>query len=72
MIAVKVRWATGIVGLRKIGTAFETASTPVIAVQPLANALSSKRGHERADARGDTDRDVEDAAMSRGRLREQS
>ena len=29
-------------GGRKAGTPFETASTPVIAVQPFANALRSK------------------------------
>ena len=33
-----MRRAIGTVGLRKIGTAFETASTPVMAVQPLAKA----------------------------------
>src|SRR5580658_8037046 len=41
MIAVSVRCAFGIAGFLKIGTAFDTASTPVIAVQPLANALIS-------------------------------
>ena len=29
-------------GRRKAGTPFETASTPVIAVQPFANAVSSR------------------------------
>ena len=29
-------------GRRNAGTPFETASTPVIAVQPLANAVSSR------------------------------
>ena len=30
-------------GGRKAGTPFETASTPVIAVQPLAKAVSSRK-----------------------------
>jgi len=38
MIAVSVRCAVGTVGLRNRGTPFDTASTPVIAVQPLAKA----------------------------------
>jgi hypothetical protein len=39
MMIVKVRFANIVVGLRKIGTALLTASTPVNAVHPLANAL---------------------------------
>jgi len=38
MIAVRVICAFLTVGLRKSGTPFETASTPVIAVQPFAKA----------------------------------
>ncbi len=38
MIAVSVRCAFLIVGLRKRGTPLLTASTPVIAVHPLAKA----------------------------------
>ena len=41
MIAVSVRCATGIAGFLKIGTALDTASTPVMAVHPLANAFTS-------------------------------
>ncbi len=37
-MATSVRCALRVVGARKIGTAFETASTPVRAVQPLAKA----------------------------------
>ena len=38
MIIVKVRLAKTTLGWRKMGTALLTASTPVSAVQPLANA----------------------------------
>ena len=38
MIAVSVRCASGTVGFLKMGTPLLTASTPVIAVHPLANA----------------------------------
>src|ERR1700683_676734 len=38
MIEVRARWALGIVGTRKSGTPLLTASTPVIAVHPFANA----------------------------------
>ena len=37
-MAVKVRWACRTAGSRKAVTPLLTASTPVIAVQPLANA----------------------------------
>ena len=38
MIAVNVRWACGTAGSRKAVTPLLTASTPVMAVQPLAKA----------------------------------
>ena len=41
MMAVRVRCAFGIVGFLKIGTPLLTASTPVIAVQPLAKARTT-------------------------------
>ena len=48
---VSVRFALGRVGSRNAGTPLRTASTPVIAVQPLANArISSQRPLRRADA----------------------
>ena len=37
-MAVSVRWAWGTAGSRKAVTPLLTASTPVMAVQPLANA----------------------------------
>src|SRR5436190_20650445 len=36
-------------GARNAGTPFEHASTPVMAVQPLANAVSSRKVVRRAD-----------------------
>jgi hypothetical protein len=41
MMIVRVRLAFFWVGSRKAMTPFETASTPVIAVQPLAKTLAS-------------------------------
>ena len=42
-IATSVAAAFFASGGRNAGTPFETASTPVIAVQPLANAVSSRK-----------------------------
>jgi len=42
-IAVSVAAAFFDSGGRKAGTSFDTASTPVIAVHPLANAVSSRK-----------------------------
>jgi hypothetical protein len=53
-IAVSVRCATFTVGARNSGTPFETASTPVIAVHPLANARSSSHGPAAWTAGGST------------------
>jgi hypothetical protein len=41
-IAISVAAAFFASGGRKAGTPFDTASTPVIAVQPFANAVSSR------------------------------
>ncbi len=43
MIAVNVRWAVFTIGSRNAVTPLLTASTPVIAVHPLANDLSSSQ-----------------------------
>ena len=42
-IATSVAEAFFASGGRNAGTPFDTASTPVIAVQPLANAVSNRR-----------------------------
>ena len=40
---VKVHWALFTAGLRNKGTALLTASTPVMAVKPLANAAKNNQ-----------------------------
>jgi hypothetical protein len=40
-MAVRVRWALETLGSRKMGTPLLTASTPVMAVQPLAKARTN-------------------------------
>src|SRR4051794_5548074 len=52
MIAVSVRRATATAGSRNAATPLLTASTPVMAVQPLANALASTHSPATAAAAG--------------------